>query len=265
MKKLRMNFYLNENEIKKVVKELSTINSLIGDISGIDKDFNKLDDFISKYNNLKLPISKILLEYFKTKQEKKFIKTTPTKRERPLVYEFIPDVKDISELNRKDGKYVVDYFNDVVSDKMYLVAEHYRQELKTSKATESEKHFKVILKSLGIKYEYQHVIFTDSYGHFFIVDFYLPDYNLAIEIDGGYHYDHPQYVKDKQRTKTLLKAIKLKAIRRFKNKDVILDESFMKKVQRVLEDVGLSRMSTSAFAKFLPDSTKKKRTYNKKR
>ena len=50
--------------------------------------------------------------------------------------------------------------------------------------TGPEKLFKVLLKNLGIEFIHQFRIKK-------IYDFYLPDFNILIEVDGNWHHCHP--------------------------------------------------------------------------
>ncbi len=70
-------------------------------------------------------------------------------------------------------------------------------------STESEKIFKVKLRLAGFNYSFQYPIHTKN--TFYIVDFYLPKQGLVIEVDGEYHNDKKQKVKDSHRTKDLNK------------------------------------------------------------
>ncbi len=79
-------------------------------------------------------------------------------------------------------------------------ANKYRQQL-IMKSTQSEKVIKVKLKSLKIDFEFQKIIKNNK--AFRIVDFYLPKYNLIIEVDGFYHSDNEQRGKDLIRTNQL--------------------------------------------------------------
>lgn len=65
----------------------------------------------------------------------------------------------------------------------------------------------------GLKFRRQHPI------HFFIVDFYCHKLKLVVEVDGGYHLQNEQIIKDKERTK-ILECNGLKVIR-FTNKQVL--------------------------------------------
>jgi very-short-patch-repair endonuclease len=46
----------------------------------------------------------------------------------------------------------------------------------------------------------------------YIVDFYCKPLNLVIEVDGGYHYEEEQKIKDNERQK-ILEAMKLNFLR----------------------------------------------------
>ncbi len=54
----------------------------------------------------------------------------------------------------------------------------------------------------------------------YIVDFYCPKKNLAVEIDGGQHYTDATVKKDTERTKYLIEKFNLKVLR-FTNLDVL--------------------------------------------
>jgi len=54
----------------------------------------------------------------------------------------------------------------------------------------------------------------------YIVDFYCPKMNLAIELDGGQHYEDDGLKKDQERTEYLNKQFELKILR-FSNLDVL--------------------------------------------
>lgn len=84
--------------------------------------------------------------------------------------------------------------------------------------TKSEKVFKALLKGCGIKYIFQKIFYADK--SFYIVDFYLPDYNIVVEIDGGYHNTKEQIIADRKRTGKLKKYNNIKKVIRFTNKDV---------------------------------------------
>lgn len=75
--------------------------------------------------------------------------------------------------------------------------------------TVSEKNFYTKLRNSGVVLIPQKIIFKDgllitSTGSYYIVDFYSPNSHLVIEIDGGYHKEYFQQVRDRKREKTIL-------------------------------------------------------------
>lgn len=95
------------------------------------------------------------------------------------------------------------------------IAEKFREDL-IKKQTSSEAKFKIILKELNIKYEFQKIFYTET--TFYIADFYLLDYNIVIEVDGGYHTTSEQRSKDNKRTAKLIEDIE--GVYRIKNEAV---------------------------------------------
>lgn len=214
---ITVKFKVEETELSKLLEQIKTIDSPV---------VTKLKNVIA--NRLKNPHSKI-----RPKTKKRFRERAKTHSPENLQY--------------RDQKYIVDYYNSLTNPKSWEIAEGFRKELKTDKATESEIKFKAVLKAIGVKYEFQHILFVNTSGKFFILDFYLPDYNIGIEIDGGYHFTHEQYLKDSERTKTILKFIKIRNIIRFKNSEVKTEEAFLNKVKKILNDSGLSRVKLKEF------------------
>lgn len=115
---------------------------------------------------------------------------------------------------------------------MSLVADKYRKDL-IKKQTNSEKVFKAKLKSLGIKYEFQKIVFDGD--KFYIVDFYIPKLKLVIEIDGGYHTTKDQIYKDKVRI-SRLSILGYKRVSRFTNEEAISIKDF--KIKEILNKYG---------------------------
>lgn len=76
------------------------------------------------------------------------------------------------------------------------LGEKHAEELRIN-STYAEKVFKVKLKEAGIEYEFQKA-FNDS-KRLYIVDFYLPNRWIIIEVDGGYHNTLEQQERDKER------------------------------------------------------------------
>lgn len=67
-----------------------------------------------------------------------------------------------------------------------------------SSATPYEQRLLQVLKSKGIKHNFQHIIQVDG-GIQYIVDFFLPQKDVVIEVNGGYHNKPEQVEKDKKR------------------------------------------------------------------
>ena len=110
-------------------------------------------------------------------------------------------------------------------------AKKIRQKL-ISKATPAELDFKEKLKSLGVSFVFQKVIFVDSF-QFYVVDFYFPKTKLAIELDGYHHLDRAK--EDLQRTKRLYS--KLRKIKRFWNSEAL--SMTKKELKQLLWEEGL--------------------------
>lgn len=92
--------------------------------------------------------------------------------------------------------------------------EKYRDKLIKSQ-TEAEKVMKAKLKAAFIPYRFQEPIVHED--KFFFVDFYLPELNLALEVDGEYHQDRLQKDKDEFRTHKLLEY-GIRRVKRLTNK-----------------------------------------------
>ena len=86
-----------------------------------------------------------------------------------------------------------------------------------NRQTQPEILFKNTLASLNIKYEFQKIIKTNN--KVYIVDFYLPEYHCIVEIDGGYHNEHDQQLKDKARSRDLKQSFIVAKIIRLTNEE----------------------------------------------
>ena len=82
--------------------------------------------------------------------------------------------------------------------------------------TRAEVYFKVLLTRLDIEYIFQYVKFVNDY-QFYILDFYLPKYNICLELDGSHHYDDPKQVEHDSKRDIELSKINIKTLR-FPNK-----------------------------------------------
>lgn len=74
----------------------------------------------------------------------------------------------------------------------------------TTKATKWEVDFKKKLIELGVDFVFQHPVVCNK-RNLFILDFYLPEYGLAIELDGKRHYTRAGASSDRRRTACLQK------------------------------------------------------------
>lgn len=226
MSTLRFRFKITEEEVRGLLEELKDLKT---------PNVTKLKSILK--GRLALPFSKPKVKSNTTKRKKEDFDSLPTTSPEQLRY--------------RDQKYIIDYYNSLTHPKNWEIAEGFREDLIKNKITPAEKNFKFVLKSLKIKYEFQHIVFVNEKGKFFILDFYLPDYNVGIEIDGGYHFTHEQYLKDKERTRTILKFIKIRNIIRFKNEEVELKQPFLDKVSRILSDSGIVRMGLKEFSELI--------------
>ncbi len=78
----------------------------------------------------------------------------------------------------------------------------YSKEL-IARATSWELTFREILERAGIPYIFQYPVVCEK-NFLYILDFYLPDYNIAFELDGAHHYEKNKVKSDKIRTKRIL-------------------------------------------------------------
>ena len=109
-------------------------------------------------------------------------------------------------------------------------AEKFRSDL-IKNQTPSEARLKVILRLMGIKYEFQKIYYTKK--SFYVADFYLTEHDIVIELDGGYHNTQEQKKKDSIRTKELKNDVR--AVFRMTNNAVENVELATKLVNEFLE------------------------------
>ena len=86
--------------------------------------------------------------------------------------------------------------------------------------TEAEAKFGKLLTDNGIRYESQKVIKCGQ--RYYIVDFYLTDYRIIVEVDGEYHEDPEQKARDEERQGRLLGKQHIRKLVRFTNDQVML-------------------------------------------
>ena len=110
-------------------------------------------------------------------------------------------------------------------------AKHNRAKL-IQTATKAEKKFIGILKSNDIKYEFQKICYyEDSY---YIVDFFIPESRLVVEIDGRYHDSSEQQRDDQLRTRRLIKLCNISNVIRFTNDELDNKEAVLSKLNEYL-------------------------------
>lgn len=118
------------------------------------------------------------------------------------------------------------------SKKFKKIAEDYRQQ-KIKEQTKEETVTKAILKSLKIPFDFQKIFYNIE--TFYIVDFYLPDYNVVIEVDGGYHNTKVQKEKDVRREKFIRRYNKVKYIARIRNEDTVDTRGLAIRIKNIIE------------------------------
>ena len=99
------------------------------------------------------------------------------------------------ETKLKMGKFRKKYWENPQNKKKYYE--------RISYISKPEKEMSQILNYLNIVYKQQH--FINEIEHFYPVDFYLPDYNTVIEVDGKYWHNYPAGLEiDKIRNSELI-------------------------------------------------------------
>lgn len=92
------------------------------------------------------------------------------------------------------------------------------------KRTAAELKFHAILKELRIDFRSEKILSTGGrYSKKYrLIDFYLRDYNIGVEIDGNYHLTSDQFLKDTDRTEQLKrKKRKYRNEIRFTNDEIL--------------------------------------------
>ena len=90
--------------------------------------------------------------------------------------------------------------------------------------TPTEKYIKELLNEIGLDYEFQKIIYFPS-GDFCILDFYIPNLHLIIELDGMHHQNVIEEIKDSYRSRKLIKVGFNKELRILNSKAILLDTS----------------------------------------
>lgn len=102
-------------------------------------------------------------------------------------------------------------------------ANDYREEL-LQRTTEAEKAMEKILGDLEVPFFQQRVFLLKN--KFKIVDFWIPECNVAVEIDGKRHFTKTGNYYDRMREKDLKMRYQLKIIR-FTNTEVLKDAAYV--------------------------------------
>lgn len=90
-------------------------------------------------------------------------------------------------------------------------------------ATPEELKMKLILNELNISYEFNKIYYT-GFGYYY-ADFYLPQYNVIIEIDGKQHQKTFDREWDALRTENLIYIHGVNRVIRIKNESMIVDSN----------------------------------------
>lgn len=118
-----------------------------------------------------------------------------------------------AKFKKKKSKEAIVKVNTFIDPKI-LAKE--RQQYLIENITRAEVYFKLLLTKLNIKYTFQYIKFVSTY-QFYILDFYLPEYQICLELDGSHHYEDPkQFIHDQDRD-LILAQFNIKTLR-FPNK-----------------------------------------------
>jgi very-short-patch-repair endonuclease len=102
-----------------------------------------------------------------------------------------------------------------------LVLEQYKETL-VNNPTEAETQMTIMLGKYEIPFRFQYPFKVER--HYFFADFYFSFINMVVEVDGEYHFDKEQEIKDLVRTK-YLKQNGTKVLRL--TNEQVLDKSFL--------------------------------------
>lgn len=86
--------------------------------------------------------------------------------------------------------------NEDTTSNVQISIEEYQKE-NIERNNECELMMKEVLDSIGVEYEHQKVIYTGR--NFYIADFYIPQNNVIIEVDGGIHKNYEALLRDRNR------------------------------------------------------------------
>ena len=114
------------------------------------------------------------------------------------------------------------------------IAGKFKKELQDNETSE-EKRVEQALQSLNIKYNFQKVF--PNITSFYIVDFYLPEYNVVIEVDGLHHLIPEKKISDSIRDLDLIRIGNVNKVIRILNPETRCSlAELKKKIKKLLND-----------------------------
>lgn len=132
-------------------------------------------------------------------------------------YKSTKDDKKTKEISFLEKHNAYSYLEDLnIMGKLFNISKSKRDWIETTRyqlqnsANIYEKTFAEYLHNKKIEFIHQAPYVIDNKIYF--LDFYLKDYNIAVELDGQYHDSQYQHDKDKYRDE-LFKSISIKTIR----------------------------------------------------
>lgn len=115
-----------------------------------------------------------------------------------------------------------------------------------NRGTFAERVLKDILDEYKILYEFQHVVYIHNnyvINRFYIADFFIPKFNLIIELDGGYHSTPEQKRKDYIRDENIKNSNYY--ILRIDNEEVFNKKVVLNKIVNYIEQHNLHKLYES--------------------
>lgn len=99
--------------------------------------------------------------------------------------------------------------------------------------TPSEKKVRACLLANHIEYKQQH--FIRHGDNYYFADFMLPEHNVVIEVDGGYHNEPQQKIDDRKRQKNIEKeGFK---VMRIKNEDTLFTDNILAAITNFINNI----------------------------
>ena len=109
----------------------------------------------------------------------------------------------------KQGKSLRKFDSDVFKGRQVTL--HPRRKRLSDNLTDAEKHFMGILEEASIPFKFQKGFI--AYDYYCIVDFYIPRLKLCVEIDGLYHSNSDQVLRDSRKNDYLTRVRNLNVLR----------------------------------------------------